>query len=100
MYTQTDDDITNPPGFTNQWIAAALPRLEAYEFTQEPRAFSDLATGRNYMYERYGVPSVTFEVGDEEDRVATIKASGVFAEEMMRLLNDDGPNRETHNQRL
>ena len=87
MYTQTDDDTTNPPGFTNQWIAAALPRLEAYEFTQEPRAFSELATGRNYMYERYGVPSVTFEVADEEDRAATIKAAGVFAEEMMRLLN-------------
>jgi len=97
MYTQTDDDTTNPTGFTNQWIAAALPRLEDYEFTEEPRAFSELATGRNYMYERYGVPSVTFEVGDEEDRAATIKAAGVFAEEMMRLLNDDGPGREPHN---
>lgn len=97
MYTQTDDDTTNPPGFTNRWIAAALPRLQSYEFTQEPREFSDLATGRNYMYERYGVPSVTFEVADEEDRAATIKASGIFAEEMMRLLNDDGPGREPHN---
>ena len=87
MYSQTDADTTNPPRFTNQWIAATLPRLEAYDFTEKPRAFSDLATSKNYMYERYGAPSVTFEVADEEDRAAITKAAAIFAEEMMRLLN-------------
>ena len=91
MYTQTSEDETEPARFTDEWIAATLPRLEDYEFTQEPRPFSDLATSRNYMYGRYGVPSVTFEVADEEDRDATITAAGVFAEEMMHMLNGNPP---------
>ena len=42
------------------------------------------------MYERYGIPAVTFEVGDEQDRQAAVIAAGVFSEEMKSLLLDDG----------
>lgn len=97
MYTQMDEDITDPPGFTNTWISAATTRVQDYEFSQEPRPFSNNGTARNYMYERYGVPSVTFEVADEENRQAALKAGGIFAEEMMRLLIDDYSGREPHN---
>jgi hypothetical protein len=38
------------------------------------------------MYKRYGIPSVTYEVGDETDRLATETAAVVFAEEFMKLL--------------
>ena len=41
MYTQMDEDKTNPPGFTNRWIAAAIARVPDYEFGQEPRPVSD-----------------------------------------------------------
>lgn len=97
MYTQMGEDITDPSGFANTWISAATTRLQDYAFSQEPRPSSDNGTGRDYMYERYGIPSVTFEVGDEEDREAALEAGGIFAEEMMRLLIDDGPRREPHN---
>ncbi len=89
MYTQSDADITNPEGMTNKWVAAALPRLRDYEFTQEKRPLTDRATSKNYMFKRYGIPAVTFEVADEEDRTVAMDAAGVFAEELMRLLNDD-----------
>jgi hypothetical protein len=38
------------------------------------------------MYQRYGIPSVTFEVGDETDRTLIDRAAEVFAREMMRLM--------------
>lgn len=89
MYTHSEAEPTTPLDFADRWIAAALPRLSNYEFVQEVRPFSDQANSRNYMYERYGIPSVTFEVGDEQDRETAVIAAGVFAEEMMRLLVDN-----------
>ena len=90
MYTHSDVEPTVPGHFAERWIAAALPRLSDYPFTQEIRPFSDQANSRNYMYERYGIPSVTFEVGDEQDRQTAVVAAGVFSEEMMRLILNDG----------
>jgi murein tripeptide amidase MpaA len=86
MYTQMDDEPISPPGFTNHWVSAAMSRLPNYEFTQEKRPASETASGKNYMYQRYGIPSVTYEVGDETDRGLIDRAAKVFAHEMMRLL--------------
>ena len=86
MYTQTDSDVTSPPAITNEWVSAVLPRLTDYEFTQQPRPVTDSPTGKNYIYKRYGIPAVTFEVADEEDQATAEIAAGVFAEEFMRLL--------------
>ena len=38
------------------------------------------------MYRRYGIPSMTYEVGDETSRVDASAAARVFGEEFMRLL--------------
>jgi hypothetical protein len=45
-----------------------------------------MAIAKNYIYARYGIPAVTFEVGDETDRGATQVAARVFAEELMQLM--------------
>ena len=45
-----------------------------------------VGVAKNYMYKRYGIPSSTYEVGDETDREAIRKASAIFAEELMRLM--------------
>lgn len=86
FYTQVDADVTDPPGFSRDWLAAANARLQDYPFTNEDRPTSDTANGKNYMYKRYGIPSVTYEVGDETDRDVTAAAAVVFAEEFMRRL--------------
>jgi len=38
------------------------------------------------VYKRYGIPSMTYEVGDETSRADASAAARVFAEEFMRLL--------------
>lgn len=88
LYTQTDDEPTNPAMFTRDWIAAVDARLDdtVYPFTREARPISGRPISKNYMYENFGIPSITYEVGDETPRPVIAKASAVFSEEMMRLL--------------
>ena len=86
LYTQDDSAPTDPPGFTPEWLANAAARLPDYAFTNEAGPVSEQANSKNYMYKRYGIPAVTFEVGDETDRTLTRAAAIVFAEEFMRLL--------------
>lgn len=88
LYTQTDEEPTTPPFFTRDWIKAVDERLDddVYAFTREPRPLSERPISKNYMYETYGVPSITYEVGDETKRSAIDLSAKVFAEEMMLLL--------------
>ncbi len=88
IYTQTDQEPTNPAFFTRDWIAnvkTVLPE-EVYSFTREANVTTERPVSKNYMYHTYGIPAMTFEVGDETPLENTETASRIFAEEMMRLL--------------
>jgi len=88
LYTQTDEEPTNPPMFTRDWVAAVKSRLDEkiYPFTREDRHNSGRPISKNYMYENFGIPSITYEVGDETPRSAIDQASIIFSEEMMKGL--------------
>jgi hypothetical protein len=86
FYTQDQDHVTEPPGFTRAWLGSSAARLENYDFTNDEHPVSDQANSKNFMYKRYGIPAVTYEVGDETDRHSTQAAARVFAEELMTLL--------------
>ena len=86
FYTQTPDDDTNPPLFASTWLSRVDDRISDYEFTHDPRSPSGLDNTKNYFFSRYGIPAITYEIGDEADRAKVIEYTPVFAEEMMRLL--------------
>ena len=86
FYIQDDESPTRPPNFTARWLSAAEARGELYEFAREPRPLSELATAKNYFYARFGVPSITWEVGDEEDRQAIAKSAAAFADALVEML--------------
>lgn len=88
LYTQTDAEPTKPHMFARDWVKAVDDRLsdDIYAFTREPRAISERPISKNYIYEKYGVSAITFEVGDDTPRSAIKASAEVFAEEMMRLL--------------
>ena len=90
FYTQDDSSVTDPPDFAHTWLRNAQSRLSNYFFTDEARPTSDTANGKNYMYKRYGIPALTYEVGNETDRIATREAAVIFAEEMMKLMLSQG----------
>jgi predicted deacylase len=86
FYTQNDANPTEPPHFTRNWLENAKPRIENYTFNYEENPVDNIGVAKNYMYKRYGIPSSTYEVGDETDRAAIIAAARIFAEELMELM--------------
>jgi predicted deacylase len=86
FYTQAAAEMVDPDGFTQTWFALARARLEDYSFAVVPGSTPDQANAKNYIGGRYGIPSMTYEVGDETDRQAVMASAEVFAEEFMRLL--------------
>ncbi len=81
-------DVTHPPDFIATWLEAARPRITGYPFELTQGPATSMAIAKNYIYERYGIPAATFEVGDETDRGIARAAAKVFAEELMQLMLD------------
>lgn len=90
FYTGDDASVAEPPDFARTWLNNAAPRLPDYAFTIEAQAGADETVGKNYIHARYGIPAMTYEVGDETDRDVTRDAARIFAEEMMRLMLGQG----------
>ena len=86
FYTQTDEDATDPRNFAANWLGAVRARLPGYDFEHAPRPTSAQPNTKGYFYLRYGIPSITYEIGDEADRDALRAVTPVFAEEVMRTL--------------
>jgi len=91
FYTQFKNVDTIPPQFTQEWIASASERLDAYEFEYAERETTDLATSKNYVHRRFGAPAITYELGDQTDRRLIRASAVVFAEEMMETLLASDP---------
>lgn len=86
FYVQADSEMTNPPGFLRRWLGAAAKRDGVYDFEYAERPLTEQPTSKTYVYSTFGVPTVTYEVGDETDRGALDASAVIFAEEMMKAL--------------
>jgi hypothetical protein len=86
FYTQTDGQTTDPPDFCRNWLGAIADRLPDYKVRRSASAVSKSATSKKWGYETLGIPSITYEFGDNTDRRLICRVSEVAAEEMMRLL--------------
>lgn len=86
FYTQMPDEFDEPLDFATEWLDTARQHLGDFPFKHDPRPPSEQANTKNYFFARYGIPAITYEIGDEVDRVDIEKSTPVFAEEMMRVL--------------
>jgi hypothetical protein len=86
FYTQMPEDDTSPSLFATDWMSQVDDRIDDFEFTHDPRPPSGLDNTKNYFFSRFGVPAITYEIGDEADRQAIYKYTPVYAEEMMRVM--------------
>ena len=84
FYTQRDDD-GSAYRFAANWFERVRRRLPDHPFDHRPSK-SETANAKNYFFDRYGVPSITYETGDDTDPTWIANAAPVFAEEMMRVL--------------
>lgn len=85
MYTQRDDEITQPVDFTARWIAAIRRHLPEYQLERNARN-TGIPSARTYVYDKYGVPSITYEVGDDTDREQIGSISSAAAAALMETL--------------
>ncbi|WP_168190437.1 M14-type cytosolic carboxypeptidase [Luteithermobacter gelatinilyticus] len=86
LYVQAAEDKTRPEDFARQWHHAIRKRLPDQPLALEPRKQTGKPTLKNYVYSRFGVPAITYEVADTADRAGLRRQAVVAAEEMMKLM--------------
>lgn len=86
FYTQPIGNDGTEYGFTAEWLARARRNVSDYPFGREGAHNVDLPTSKTYIFERFGIPAITYELGDETERTVIAETAKVFAQEMMTLL--------------
>lgn len=89
LYTQATDEITTPRAFAGKWSERVKNNPAAYEFERAERPLTELPTSKNYVFSNFGVPAITYEVGDETDRDDIDTSARIFAQEMMKILLEE-----------
>ncbi len=90
FYTQPVDMKTFPESFTLKWMSAMESRAKidfpGYKVVWTPGHNPVEATSKNYVYDTFGIPAITFELGDETDRDFIDAYAATAAQEMMKTL--------------
>lgn len=88
FYTQRPEDGDGSAhAFSAAWFERVRKREPDLAFIHRPSK-SESANAKNYFFDTYGIPSITYETGDETDPDWIEAAAPVFAEAMMRELLD------------
>ena len=86
FYTIPDELPTDPVMFTSQWLANLQGRMPDYAVNPDPGHNANLPTSKTYVYQTYGVPAATFEIGDETDRDLINRIGREASRAMMETL--------------
>lgn len=91
FYTIPDELPTDPELFTSRWLARYGELMPGYAVNVEARHSVGSVVSKAYVYDTFGAPGVTFELGDETDRelIQRIGVQGAVA--MMETLLADEP---------
>ncbi|XUU60550.1 M14 family zinc carboxypeptidase [Erythrobacter sp. HA6-11] len=68
FYTIPDELPTNPELFTAKWLERYQQLMPGYEVDRDARHAEGRPISKAYVYDTYGIPGITFELGDETDR--------------------------------
>jgi len=87
FYVQGDEASAPQLRFLDRFLGDKEARFAGYPFTIEPRnANPGSGTAKNWFFACYGVPSYTYEVGDEADPEATADAARSLARDFLPAL--------------
>lgn len=92
FYTQPAELETNPAGFIARWLSKLQTQLyeiaPGYPIREQAGHTPTNKNSKTYMYETYGVPAITLEIGDEVDREFISAYASSAATAMMETLLD------------
>ncbi|GAB5486989.1 MAG: M14-type cytosolic carboxypeptidase [Parasphingorhabdus sp.] len=86
FYTIPDEFQTKPNLFIKSWLGRLQERMPDYKVKRSANANLKQANSKNYVYRTYGVPTVTYEMGDETNRELIKKIANEAATAMMETL--------------
>ena len=88
FYTQLDGETPQLPQFTARWLAAIAARSPDFPVNRQASANAGRPVFKHYISETYGIPAITYEMGDQTERPLIRHMAVAAAEEMMRILLD------------
>ena len=92
FYVPTLEEPTRPPAFATRWLRLARASGSAYAFEKAPRSSGNTAIAKNYFYQRFGVPAITVETGDDTPREEIASTARVLADALVTVLGGgNGP---------
>jgi hypothetical protein len=86
FYTQPDEAAYAPPNFTARWLAGIGRRVPDYTAERSASPTPTPTTSTYWAHHTFGIPAVTYEIGDNTDRALLKRVAHAAAEEMMTLL--------------
>lgn len=89
FYTQRDEEPVDPPLFERRWLACLQERMPGYSVNRTPGYNPENPTAKTWVYKAYGIPSVTFELGDDTPRETIARLARQAATAMMHVLLAD-----------
>ena len=81
-----DESETAGYNFAQFWLLKNLSDKSNYKFAIKPTKNVNNGVAKNYFNSLYGIPAITFEVGDNTDRETIINSSKNLADSMMLVL--------------
>lgn len=85
FYTLAKDLPTRPAGLTDRWLEHIGRAVPGYEVREEPSGLGS-PVSKNWFYQEFGAPSITYEVGDGTERALIREVATAAARGMMELL--------------
>lgn len=86
FYTQPDTATSTPAGFTKAWLAGIERRVPGYKVNRSATSNPTPTTSHNWAHRTFGIPTITYEVGDNTDRVTLRAVAQAAADSMMEVL--------------
>ncbi len=91
FYTIPDELPTDPTLFTKKWLERYQDRMPGYEVDRDARHTIGRPISKAYSFDTYGVPAITFEIGDDTDRKLIRRIGRESAIAMMEELLETPP---------
>ncbi|WP_336987248.1 M14 family metallopeptidase [Altererythrobacter aquiaggeris] len=82
---------TDPAGFTDRWLDLLAARVPDFGISREPGHETGSGVSKNWFYDTYGAPAVTFEIGDETERRLIDRVGRQAADAFAQALGEAKP---------
>lgn len=86
FYTQRDDAPSQPAGFTQNWLEGIGRRVPSYAVNRSASSAPQAVTSHNWAHRAFGIPAITYEIGDNTERAMLQTIAAAAAESMMETL--------------